>query len=107
MRKSLIALAALAAAGAASAQSSVTLFGVVDTAVSHYTVKSAFYDNRAVPTVAPLVPPVGVKRSQTALSAFAARKIWVAGCPPASGSKPASIRIRAPTPSRPSTVVRR
>jgi len=36
MKKSLIALAALAAAGAASAQSSVTLFGIVDAAISHY-----------------------------------------------------------------------
>jgi predicted porin len=38
MKKSLIALAALAAAGAASAQSSVTLFGIVDAAISHYSV---------------------------------------------------------------------
>ena len=38
MKKSLIALAALAAAGVASAQSSVTLFGIVDAAVSHYSV---------------------------------------------------------------------
>jgi predicted porin len=36
MKKSLIALAVMAAAGAASAQSSVTLFGIVDAAVSHY-----------------------------------------------------------------------
>jgi predicted porin len=35
MKKSLIALAVLAAAGTASAQSSVTLFGVVDAAVQH------------------------------------------------------------------------
>ena len=35
MKKSLIALAVLAASGAAMAQSSVTLFGVVDAAVSH------------------------------------------------------------------------
>ena len=35
MKKSLIALAALAVVGAASAQSSVTLFGVVDAAVSY------------------------------------------------------------------------
>jgi predicted porin len=38
MKKSLIALAALAAAGVASAQSSVTLFGIVDVGVSHYSV---------------------------------------------------------------------
>jgi predicted porin len=35
MKKSLIALAVLAAAGAASAQSSVTLFGIVDATFSH------------------------------------------------------------------------
>jgi predicted porin len=35
MKKSLIALAVMAAAGAASAQSSVTLFGIVDLAVKH------------------------------------------------------------------------
>jgi predicted porin len=35
MKKSLIALAALAAAGAASAQSSVTLFGIVDATVAY------------------------------------------------------------------------
>src|SRR5690349_4010887 len=36
MKKSLIALAVMAAAGAASAQSSVTLFGIVDASVSRY-----------------------------------------------------------------------
>ena len=35
MKKSLIALAVLAAAGAASAQSSVTLFGVVDATLAY------------------------------------------------------------------------
>ncbi len=40
MKKSLVALAALAVAGVASAQSSVTLFGVVDAAISSYTNKS-------------------------------------------------------------------
>jgi len=35
MKKSLVALAVLAAAGAASAQSSVTLFGIVDASVGH------------------------------------------------------------------------
>ncbi|MGH6638232.1 MAG: porin [Polaromonas sp.] len=38
MKKTLIALAALAAAGTASAQSSVTLFGVLDAGLSHYSV---------------------------------------------------------------------
>jgi len=35
MKKSLVALAVLAAAGAASAQSSVTLFGIVDASIGH------------------------------------------------------------------------
>jgi predicted porin len=35
MKKSLIALAVLAAAGAASAQSSVTLFGIVDATLAY------------------------------------------------------------------------
>lgn len=40
MKKSLVALAVLAAAGAASAQSSVTLFGIVDAGVSYYDAKT-------------------------------------------------------------------
>ena len=40
MKKSLVALAVLAAAGAASAQSSVTLFGIVDAGVSYNQAKS-------------------------------------------------------------------
>ncbi len=40
MKKSLVALATLAVAGMASAQSSVTLFGIVDAGVSYYDVKS-------------------------------------------------------------------
>ena len=62
-----IALAALAVAGAASAQSSVTLFGVLDTAVSAYS-------NRSVdPNHATLASPLyihkgSVKASRTALT---------------------------------------
>jgi len=40
MKKSLVALAALAVAGIASAQSSVTLFGVLDAGVSYYDAKT-------------------------------------------------------------------
>jgi len=40
MKKSLVALAALAVAGIASAQSSVTLFGVVDAGISYYDAKT-------------------------------------------------------------------
>jgi predicted porin len=48
MKKTLIALAALAAAGAASAQSSVTLFGIVDANVSRYVVGGMPYGNNTV-----------------------------------------------------------
>ncbi|MDR6858755.1 porin [Variovorax guangxiensis] len=69
MQKSLIALAAFAACATASAQSSVTLFGVTDVAVSRYSVKSEWYNNTANPF---LLPPPGqpttIERSQTALS---------------------------------------
>ncbi|WP_026284040.1 porin [Variovorax paradoxus] len=69
MHKSIFTLATLAVAASASAQSSVTLFGVVDVAVSRYNVKSEWYNNTANPF---LLPPPGqptsVKRSQTALS---------------------------------------
>src|SRR6201996_8516401 len=40
MKKSLVALAALAVAGVASAQSSVTLFGVVDASITGFRVQS-------------------------------------------------------------------
>ena len=43
MKKSLVALAALAVAGVASAQSSVTLFGVVDASISSVSNKSELY----------------------------------------------------------------
>ncbi|OUL99774.1 porin [Variovorax sp. JS1663] len=71
MRTSLITFAALAASGAASAQSSVTLFGVADSAISHYSVKSSFYNNTgALPPLSALAVPEA-KRSQTALSSGA------------------------------------
>ena len=71
MRTSLITFAALAASGAASAQSSVTLFGVADSAISHYSVKSSFYNNTgALPPLSVLAVPEA-KRSQTALSSGA------------------------------------
>jgi predicted porin len=61
----------VAASGAASAQSSLTLFGVADSAISHYSVKSSFYNNTlALPAPTALAFPE-VTRSQTALSSGA------------------------------------
>ncbi|MDQ7971240.1 MAG: porin [Rhodocyclaceae bacterium] len=67
MKKSLVALAALAVAGVASAQSSVTLFGIVDASVSGYSTKSNLFV--ANPFVLPAFGlPGSLKRSQTALA---------------------------------------
>ncbi|WP_076998854.1 porin [Variovorax sp. KK3] len=66
MKKCSLAIAVLAASGGASAQSSVTVFGIVDAAVSHYSVKSAAYGITPIGSAAQLTP--SVQRSQTALS---------------------------------------
>ena len=64
-KKTLVAMAALATlAGHASAQSSVTLFGVVDAGVSYYETTSKF-DSKGVPQT---VARPDLKQSQTALS---------------------------------------
>ncbi|MDR6860907.1 porin [Variovorax guangxiensis] len=99
MRKSLLTLATLAVASSASAQSSVTLFGVVDVAVSRYSVKSEWYNNTANPF---LLPPVGqpesVKRSQTALSQgnLATSRLGFRGTEDLGGGLAASFWLEAP-----------
>jgi predicted porin len=67
MKKSLIALAVLAASGAAMAQSSVTLFGIVDTGVSY--VNNATGNDAKYGVAAVTLPAVW---------ACAALKTWVA-----------------------------
>jgi predicted porin len=64
MKRIIAAALVLGCAGTASAQSSVTLFGVLDAGVSYYTSTSTFYNNTAH-FVAPLPD---VTRSQTVLS---------------------------------------
>ncbi|CAN7731395.1 porin [Variovorax sp. LjRoot290] len=65
MNRNIIAAASmLSCVTAATAQSSVTLFGVVDVGVSYYSAKSEFYNN----TASPVIPLPSVTRSQTALS---------------------------------------
>ncbi|MDP9900800.1 porin [Variovorax ginsengisoli] len=67
--KNLIAAAALlCGSAAATAQSSVTVFGVLDAGVSYYTAKSSFYNNTSQPVSLPQTPPAGVSRSQTVMS---------------------------------------
>lgn len=63
-RTTIAAASMLSCVTAATAQSSVTLFGVVDVGVSYYSAKSDFYNNTASLAVA----PPSVTRSQTALS---------------------------------------
>lgn len=60
-RKPILALGLALCAGGAAAQSTVTVFGIVDVALSHYTAKSAPYAGF------PLAP-VAVRSSQTVLS---------------------------------------
>ena len=59
MKKNMLALCALAAAGTAAAQSSLTVFGVVDAGISHYSTTSRSWG---------FTPPREIKQSQTVLS---------------------------------------
>jgi predicted porin len=85
MKKSLVALAALAVAGVASAQSSVTLFGVVDAAVSSYsnTSETAF--------------GTSIKTSQTALtnSGYNSSRLGFRGTEDLGGGLAASFWLEA------------
>jgi len=97
MKKSLVALAALAVAGVASAQSSVTLFGVVDAAVSGYSTKSNLIvaNPFAIP---PFGVPGSLKRSQTALSnsGYNSSRIGFRGTEDLGGGLAASFWLEAP-----------
>jgi predicted porin len=85
MKKSLVALAALAVAGVASAQSSVTLFGVVDAAISNYqnTSQTALGTN--------------IKTSQTALtnSGYNSSRLGFRGTEDLGGGLAASFWLEA------------
>ena len=113
MKRTLVALAALAVGGAASAQSSVTLFGVVDAAVSSYSNKS---ENVGLPTLANTfyVDSIKVKRTVLANSAYNSSRVGfrgtedsVAAWPQASGSKHRSPTTTASKASRPLPGARR
>ncbi|MEJ8851296.1 porin [Variovorax rhizosphaerae] len=67
MKATLAALATLAVAGTASAQSSLTLFGVMDAGISYYETKSNRYTNNPL-MAAPLFAPDNVTRSKWAMS---------------------------------------
>jgi predicted porin len=101
MKKSLVALAALAVAGVASAQSSVTLFGVVDASISGYS--NTARDER--PTVFPNAfgVPVylnqgSVKTSsrQLANSGYNSSRLGFRGTEDLGGGLAASFWLEAP-----------
>ncbi|CAN7626003.1 porin [Variovorax sp. LjRoot175] len=95
MKKSLVALAALAVAGVASAQSSVTLFGVVDAAISGYSNKS---ENVGFPTLANPFYVDSIKASRTALtnSGYNSSRIGFRGTEDLGGGLAASFWLEAP-----------
>jgi predicted porin len=86
-----LALAALAA-GSAAAQSSVTLFGVIDAGVSHYSTRSARF---GLPTP---VTPAGTRQSQTVLSSsgYNSSRIGFRGTEDLGGGLAASFWLEAP-----------
>ncbi|MDN6886151.1 porin [Variovorax sp. CAN2819] len=101
MKKSLVALAALAVAGVASAQSSVTLFGVVDASISGYS--STARDDRA--TVFPNafgIPvylnqgSVKTSRRELANSGYNSSRIGFRGTEDLGGGLAASFWLEAP-----------
>ena len=101
MKKSLVALAALAVAGVASAQSSVTLFGVVDASISGYS--STARDERA--TVFPNafgIPvylnqgSVKTSRRELANSGYNSSRLGFRGTEDLGGGLAASFWLEAP-----------
>jgi predicted porin len=97
MKKSLVALAALAVAGVASAQSSVTLFGVVDASISGYsstsrdlnsaTFLNPFYQNQG---------SVKAKSTQLANSGYNSSRLGFRGTEDLGGGLAASFWLEAP-----------
>ncbi|WP_447747343.1 porin [Variovorax boronicumulans] len=90
MKKSLLVLAAIAACGAASAQSTVTLFGVVDAAYRNVA-------NKSVSTT-PFGPAYSVKASRTELanSGLSSSRLGFRGVEDLGGGLSASFWLEAP-----------
>ncbi|MDH6167897.1 putative porin, partial [Variovorax boronicumulans] len=97
MKKSLVALAALAVAGVASAQSSVTLFGVVDASISGYsstsrdlngaTFLNPFYVNKG---------SIKASRRELANGAYNSSRLGFRGTEDLGGGLAASFWLEAP-----------
>jgi len=100
MKKSLVALAALAVAGVASAQSSVTLFGVVDASISGVSNKSELVTDPYTLLTDPfayLYLPGSIKSSKTGLnnSANASSRLGFRGVEDLGGGLAASFWLEA------------
>ncbi|RST53860.1 porin [Variovorax sp. MHTC-1] len=93
MKKSLVALAALAVAGAASAQSSVTLFGVVDAAVSGYSNKS---ENVGFPATPFFTDSIKASRTELRNSGYNSSRLGFRGTEDLGGGLAASFWLEAP-----------
>ncbi|WP_038207491.1 porin [Xenophilus azovorans] len=101
MKKSLVALAALAAAGVASAQSSVTLFGIVDASISSVSNKSELVTDPFTLLTNPyayLYLPGSLKTSRTGLnnSAYNSSRLGFRGVEDLGGGLSASFWLEAP-----------
>lgn len=95
MKKLPVSIALLGFAGAASAQSSVTIFGLIDAGISHYSANSTAYSR--LPFAAPATT-FGAKRSQTALSSgnFLPSRIGFRGTEDLGGGLAASFWLETP-----------
>jgi predicted porin len=93
MKKSLVALAALAVAGVASAQSSVTLFGVVDAAVSGYSNKS---ENVGFPATPFFTDSIKASRTELRNSGYNSSRLGFRGTEDLGGGLAASFWLEAP-----------
>ncbi|MBT2321681.1 porin [Variovorax paradoxus] len=89
MKQLMLALSALAAAGTAAAQSSLTVFGVIDAGVSHYSTKSRSWG---------LTLPRQVTQSQTVLSnsGYNSSRLGFRGTEDLGGGLAASFWLEAP-----------
>ncbi|SCK17713.1 Outer membrane protein (porin) [Variovorax sp. HW608] len=96
-KKTLACIAALVAAGSASAQSSVTLFGVLDAAVSYYQTNSKYVNafNPANPALP--VPHPDVRQSQWVLSSgnYTGSRVGFRGTEDLGGGLAASFWLEA------------
>lgn len=96
MKKSLIALAAIAIVSGASAQSSVTVFGLLDVGVSYYQATSSFYNK--IPFVPAIIAAPGdVTSSKWAMSTanYAGSRIGFRGTEDLGGGLAASFWLEA------------